>query len=247
MRCIKCGKELRIAAEQVGYDNNGLPIFHRIGYCDECKLKTDIDSSSNNKISNDISKLKTTNIVLIVILCISLLGWCCSCNSSNSQNNDNLETSDSEIKTENSSSEVISTDEVSEEPTEEVSEPEISEEEYKESCQEYDYKDVLRNPSDYVGKKIVIEMEISTVHSEDLLTPVKYYFGYTKDEPDDNYYLGDRYAVFDCRYDMSLKLLEDDVIIVWGEISEPQETSSLILNSEELFCIDMKYAELISE
>ena len=70
MRCIKCGKELRIAAEQVGYDNNGLPIFHRIGYCDECKLKTDIDSSSNNKISNDISKLKTTNIVLIVISAI---------------------------------------------------------------------------------------------------------------------------------------------------------------------------------
>ena len=58
---------------------------------------------------------------------------------------------------------------------------------------------------------------------------------------------GDFYAVFDKRYDTSLKLLDDDVIIVWGEISAPQETQSLIVNSEEVFCIDMKYAELIAE
>lgn len=125
--------------------------------------------------------------------------------------------------------------------------PTETEEEYKASCQEYNYKDVLRNPNDYVGQRIVIEMEISSVHSEDILTPVKYYFGYTKDEPDDTYYYGDFYAVFDKRYDTSLKLLDEDVIIVWGEISEPQETQSFIVNSEEVFCIDMKYAELIAE
>lgn len=137
-------------------------------------------------------------------------------------------------------SEVVSEVESVEVPTE-------TEEEYKASCQEYNYKDVLRNPDDYVGQRIVIEMEISSVHSEDIFTPVKYYFGYTKDEPDDTYYYGDFYAVFDHRYDNSLKLLEDDVIIVWGEISAPQETQSLIVNSEEVFCIDMKYAELIAE
>ena len=125
--------------------------------------------------------------------------------------------------------------------------PEEIEEEYKASCQEYKYKDVLRNPEDYIGQRIVIEIEISSVHSEDLITPIKYYFGYSKDEPDDTYYYGDRYAIFDFRQDKDLKLLEDDVIIVWGEISSPQETESWIVNSEEIFCIDMKYVELIGE
>ena len=166
----------------------------------------------------------------------------------NSFANTTNETIETSMEIEQSESIVVETP-----ASEEISEVEIAEvpaeteEEYKASCQEYNYKDVLRNPNDYVGQKIVIEMEISSVHSEDILTPVKYYFGYTKDEPDDTYYYGDFYAVFDKRYDTSLKLLDEDVIIVWGEISAPQETQSFIVNSEEVFCIDMKYVELIAE
>lgn len=124
----------------------------------------------------------------------------------------------------------------------------ITESEYKGLCQEYNYKDVLRNPEKYIGKKIVITLEISTVKQESWANPTKYYFAYSESEPGSGFFYGDRYAVFDERENQDdLKILEDDIIKVWGEISEPQETSSLIVNSEELFCIDMKYVELISE
>lgn len=123
--------------------------------------------------------------------------------------------------------------------------PEESEEDYKASCsKDFKYKDVLRNPENYVGQRIVIDVKVSSVHKEGLLTPVEYYFARANDEYD--WWLGDEYGVFNYT-DRNLKILDDDVIRVWGEISEPQETASIIVNSEELFCIDMKYVELISE
>lgn len=120
-----------------------------------------------------------------------------------------------------------------------------SEDEYKASCAEYNYKDVLRNPDEYVGKRVKITAKVSSVHDKGLLNPVKYYFVYSNDEYD--MWLGDQYGVFEYREAEDPKILDDDVITVYGEISEPQETKSLIVNSQEIFCIDMKYAELISE
>lgn len=120
----------------------------------------------------------------------------------------------------------------------------LTEDEYKAQCQEYNYKDVLRNPENYIGQKIKITVKISSVHSESSSMP-KYYFAYSNDEYD--WWFGDRYGIFDYRSEDDIKLLEDDIINVYGEIADPQETKSLILNSEEVFCIDMKYSELISE
>lgn len=130
-----------------------------------------------------------------------------------------------------------------EEPTE-TEEPAETEEEYKASCQEYNYKDVLRNPDDYIGKRVKVTVKISTVHSASLLND-KYYFAWSNDEYD--LWYGHRYGIFDRREAEDPKLLEDDVITVYGEIAETRETQSFIVNSEELFCIDMKYVDLISE
>ena len=125
-------------------------------------------------------------------------------------------------------------------------EPQETEEEYRASCQEYAYKDVLRNPDDYIGKRVKITVKISSVHSEDWKTPIKYYFAYS-DNDGSGVYWDDQYGVFDCREIQEPKLLQDDIITVYGEISKPKETTSLIVNSEELFCIDMKYVDLIAE
>ena len=123
---------------------------------------------------------------------------------------------------------------------------ELTEKEYKKACKKYKYKDVLRNPEKYIGKKIVITVQINTVKEEGFLNPTKYYFAYS--EGDYGLFYEDFYAIFDKRKDTEdPKLLSEDIIKVWGEISEPQETTSLIVNSEEVFCIDMKYVELIEE
>lgn len=119
-----------------------------------------------------------------------------------------------------------------------------TEEEYKASCEEYKYKDVLRNPEEYVGKRIKITVKISSVHEKTWLNDTKYYMAYS--QTDYGWY-GDRYGIFDLRKDQTLKLLEDDIITVYGEISDPEYTKSLIVNGSETFCIDMKYIDFISE
>lgn len=156
--------------------------------------------------------------------------------------------SEAEVETEEKETETEVSSDVNEQKSSEIeSEVETAEteEEYKASCQEYNYKDVLRNPGDYVGQRVKITAKISSVHDKGWLNPVKYYFAYTNDEYD--MWIGDEYGVFDYREDGDFKILEDDVIVVYGEIAEPQETVSFIVNSDELFCIDMKYAELVSE
>lgn len=125
-----------------------------------------------------------------------------------------------------------------------TSDPVKVEEEYKSSCEEYKYKDVLRNPEEYVGKRIKITVKISSVHEKTWLNDTKYYMAYS--QTDYGWY-GDRYGVFDLRKDQTFKLLEDDIITVYGEISDPEYTKSLIVNGSEIFCIDMKYIDFIGE
>ena len=114
------------------------------------------------------------------------------------------------------------TSEVTEEvKTEETTTEEVvveTEEEYKSSCEEYAYKDVLRNPEQYVGKRVKIPVMITSVHEESILNSTKYYFAYSEGEY--GWYSGDYYAIFDERFDTSLKLLSEDVIYVYGEIAE---------------------------
>lgn len=119
-----------------------------------------------------------------------------------------------------------------------------TEKEYRKSCKEYKFKDVLRNPDKYVGKRVKITIKISSIHEESILNATKYYFGNSENEYG---YYGDKYAIFDERQKQDLKLLSDDVITVYGEIAEPEYTSSLILSSEEVFAIKMKYVDLVAE
>lgn len=113
------------------------------------------------------------------------------------------------------------------------------------SCKEYNYKKVLRNPDKYVGKKVKVKVKISSVHDKSVLNPDKYYFAYSNDKYD--MWLGNQYAITDKRSEEKPKLLEDDIVMVYGTICDTAKTTSLIVNSEELFAIDMKYCKLISE
>lgn len=57
MNCTKCGKEMRIAPEQVTVDEKGLPVYHRMGYCDACMIKMDIDIVENKqKMADQLAK-----------------------------------------------------------------------------------------------------------------------------------------------------------------------------------------------
>lgn len=119
----------------------------------------------------------------------------------------------------------------------------LSKKEYIKKCKEYDYKKVLRNPDKYIGKKVKVRLKVSQVHEESILNASKYYFAYSNDEYD--MWVGNEYAIMDMRDEEKPKILEDDIIEVYGEIAEPEQTKSLIMASSEVFSINMKYAKLI--
>jgi hypothetical protein len=211
--------------------------------CPYCKGEIDKNAvlcvKCGRRLKKKITKgwLAVLIIPFLPIIWIMMLGIMLPATEGNSQQSEvgyNTEVANSELS------------EVSEEVESETVK-DLSEEEYKALCKEYSYKDVLRNPENYVGEKVVITVEISSVYETSWLNPVKYYFAYAETEPGNGFFWGDRYCIFDKRENTDLKILKTDIIKVWGEISEPRETESLIVNSEELFCIDMKYVELVSE
>lgn len=256
INCPECGKEISDAANNC--PNCGFPLIKQKN---EIPLPPKHEDIVKQKNKDDNS---SGGIVFSIILCIMVVfvvgkindyksnSTVLSNTESNYENSDDYESleeiTDAVEQRRAENIEKLTNDDEETEIIEEKSEINIPTfEEYIVDCQEYNYKDVLRNPYDYVGKKVKIEVEISSVHEESMFNAGKYYFARAKEEPNSDYYYGNEYTIFDNRFDTGLKLLEDDVIMVYGEIAEPEYTKSFILSSDELFCIDMKFVELISE
>ena len=272
IKCSECGKEISDKADKC--PNCGCPVNENVSYSgtyiDTNNNATNINTSNNKKskktFNTEINAKKKDSTLSIFAIVLSLFGCTAPIafilalvdlcmNDKNKKHtgswfaiiviviwasilifggNDNKENT-TEISTE------ATTEATTEETTTESQE---TEEEYRASCEEYKFKDVLRNPENYVGKRVKVTVQINSVHEENILNASKYYFGYSENEYG---FYGDCYAIFDERENIDLKLLSDDVVTVYGEIAEPEYTSSLILNSEEVFSIKMKYVDLISE
>lgn len=124
---------------------------------------------------------------------------------------------------------------------------ELSEDEYKAKCVEVDYKDLCRYPERYSHKKIKIKAKIQQVMDASLLNSSKTYRVQT-DTSGYGWYLDDEYFVTDKRTSGSVKLLEDDVIVIYGEFSGMEKvTRALTWTTDEVPGIQMKYAELVKE
>lgn len=252
INCPECGKQVSDKAVS----------------CPDCGCPISSAKSNEQKNSDNVHYARPTQSLppreekpnggkawfWVVLVVIAMFAGCNSCTSSSETEEveltaDDFETYDEYVESkqivpeESVVVEETAIEETTEEPQTEIAE--IPMEEYIAQCQEYNYKDVLRNPSDYVGQKVKIVIEISSVHEASWLYNNKYYFGWSEGEY--GYYTGDHYAIIDKRYDNSLKLLEEDIILVYGEIAEPESTKSYIVNSEELFTIDMRYVELLGE
>lgn len=66
MKCTRCGTELRYGTEQVGLDNNNIPVYHRFSYCDTCRMKWDIDiMQANNIEQKNNGKLKDSTLSIV--------------------------------------------------------------------------------------------------------------------------------------------------------------------------------------
>ena len=157
-----------------------------------------------------------------------------------------------ENKTESSAEESAveeSTEEDSKEQEESKAEKttKFTPEELKSDCEEFNYKDVMRNPDDYIGKKFKVTAEISTVSDS---WGAKYYKVYD-DADGSGYYFSNMMYMIDKRSeedDGYIRLLEGDIVTFYGEFTglSGSENSITGEKSEEM-SLDVYYAELVSE
>jgi hypothetical protein len=60
MNCSKCGKKLRIGDEQIGVNEQNIPIIKKFAYCDNCMLRYDLKKDAKKKDS-------TLSIIALVL------------------------------------------------------------------------------------------------------------------------------------------------------------------------------------
>ena len=120
--------------------------------------------------------------------------------------------------------------------------------EFIDSCQEFDYKKIARNPDDYIGQNFKVTVQIYSKSECGLFTE-SYMKAYTDDGS--GTYFDKMIYVFDEQNDSSashVNVLENDIITVYGTFDGMEDTTNM-LNGEKSkdVALHMKYAKLISE
>lgn len=125
--------------------------------------------------------------------------------------------------------------------------PEISEDDYKAECQTVDYKELCRYPEKYEGTKIAVKVKVSQIIDANFSGSEKAWRTYT-DNSGYGFYADDEYYMLDKRGGDAVKILEDDIITVYGEFTGLEKiTRALTSTTDELPRIEVKYADLVEE
>ena len=125
--------------------------------------------------------------------------------------------------------------------------PEISEDDYKAECQTVDYKELCRYPEKYEGTKIVVKVKVSQIIDANFSGSEKAWRTYT-DNSGYGFYADDEYYMLDKRGDDAVKILDYDIITVYGEFTGLEKiTRALTSTTDELPRIEVKYADLVEE
>lgn len=115
--------------------------------------------------------------------------------------------------------------------------------EYIDKCKIYDYKKIKRNESKYYGKKMAVRVRISQVLEDSGTTWYRAY-----QIIDGDWDISKEYTIIDDRSSQTPKILEDDVISVYGEYTGLNKvTRALGETTDEVPAINMKYMKLRSE
>lgn len=169
-------------------------------------------------------------IAIIVLIVLSAIGG--SGSSSDSSASSSKATSKASASTDSSVASVA---------------PEISEDDYKAECQTVDYKELCRYPEKYEGTKIVVKVKVSQIIDANFSGSEKAWRTYT-DNSGYGFYADDEYYMLDKRGGDAVKILNDDIITVYGEFTGLEKiTRALTSTTDELPRIEVKYAELVDE
>ena len=126
-----------------------------------------------------------------------------------------------------------------------AAEPELTEDEYKALCEAIPYKDLCRYPDEYTGTKLAIKVKVQQIMDSSWLSSDK---AWRVQTDNDGYglYLDDEYYATDKRAEGSVKVLTDDIVVIYGEFTGTTEVTRALTNTtDEIPSIDVKYADLV--
>lgn len=175
---------------------------------------------------------KTCSIIAIIISAVWIFVGASMIGSGNrKENTDNKNTIEKTVESQ-------------EEKEAETEEPEISREDFIASCEEIDYKTFARNPDDYIGNHIKLTVKISQIIQGGIFDSGEYYRVYADDEY--GFWAGDEYLISDGRIEKDIKILQDDIIEVYGKFSGTRTMErALTKTKEDVLCVEAIYIELV--
>ena len=121
--------------------------------------------------------------------------------------------------------------------------PEISEGAYKAQCRQMDYKELFRYPDKYKGTKVMVKVRVAQIVSANFSGSRKAWRAYT-DNSGYGFY-DDEYYMLDKRVSNAVKVLTDDIVVVYGEFTGLETvTRALTGTTDELPRIEVRFADL---
>ena len=184
-------------------------------------------------------------IALIVLIILYAVGSSDSSSNTASSTSTSASSTKAEVSSSSSSVTVSSSVESDSSTSEIPSTPTLSEDEYRAECETVKYKDLCRYPDQYAGKKITITGKVQQIMDANWLSSDKAWRVQT-DNDGYGYYLDDEYYAIDKRPSDAIKVLQDDIVVIYGEFTGMTNVTRALTNTtDEIPCIDVAYVDIV--
>lgn len=184
-------------------------------------------------------------IALIVLIILYAIGSSDSSSNTASSTSTSASSTKAEVSSSSSSVTVSSSVESDSSTSEIPSTPTLSEDEYRAECETVKYKDLCRYPDQYAGKKITITGKVQQIMDANWLSSDKAWRVQT-DNDGYGYYLDDEYYAIDKRPSDAIKVLQDDIVVIYGEFTGMTNVTRALTNTtDEIPCIDVVYVDIV--
>lgn len=222
--CPKCGRRVIGTAQ----------------FCDSCGASLAQQISPKKNEGKQISGKKSgsawkiilgiAGAIIVVIVVISIF-------SKPDDSETGMKTPSETISTK--AAEKESTQEASKSDQEAAAEKQEQKEQYKAECQPFQYREFFRYEDKYKGTKVKVDLRVSQVMDKALRC-----YSYSED----GFGQEDEYVIQDDREEKNVRILQDDIITVWGEyIGSTEITRALNGVSENIPTISAKYISIAGE
>lgn len=126
--------------------------------------------------------------------------------------------------------------------------PAAEEAEYRASCQALDYKAICRYPDEYTGEHLTVEVKIYQIMDVGGWFSEQAAWQAFSDTSGYGFYADDEYYLLDYRDEGAVKVLEDDVIRIYGTYAGTRTVTRALTRQEvEVPCIRVLYLDLIED